>query len=34
MLDDELRYLRGEIYRWPDADPPIRRLTALERFKA
>jgi len=34
MLDDEIRYLRAEIYRWPDADPPIRRLTALERFKA
>lgn len=34
MLGDELRYLRAEIYRWPDADPPIRRLTALERFKA
>jgi DNA polymerase-3 subunit epsilon len=34
MLDDELRYLRTEIYRWPDADPPLKRLTALERFKA
>lgn len=34
MLNDELRYLRAEIYRWPDTDPPIRRLTALERFKA
>ena len=34
MLDAELRYLRAEIYRWPDADPPIKRLTALERFKA
>ena len=34
MLDDELRYLRTEIYRWPDADPPIKRLTALERFQA
>ena len=34
MLDEELRYLRTEIYRWPDADPPIKRLTALERFKA
>ena len=33
-LDDELRYLRAEIYRWPDADPPIRRLSALDRFKA
>lgn len=34
MLDEELRYLRAEIYRWPDADPPLKRLTALERFKA
>lgn len=33
-LDDELHYLRSEIYRWPDADPPIRRLTAFDRFKA
>ncbi len=33
-LDDELRYLRAEIYRWPEADPPIRRLSALDRFKA
>ena len=34
VLDDELHYLRSEIYRWPDADPPIRRLTAYDRFKA
>lgn len=34
MLDEELRYLRAEIYRSPDADPPLKRLTALERFKA
>jgi DNA polymerase-3 subunit epsilon len=34
VLDDELHYLRSEIYRWPDADPPIRRLTAFDRFKA
>ncbi len=33
-LDDELRYLRSEIYRWEEADPPIRRLTAFDRFKA
>lgn len=33
-LDDELHYLRTEIYRWPDADPPIRRLTAYDRFRA
>lgn len=33
-LDDELGYLRAEIYRWPDADPPVRRLTAFDRFRA
>lgn len=33
-LDDELRYLRSEIYRWDEADPPIKRLTAFDRFKA
>jgi DNA polymerase-3 subunit epsilon len=33
-LDDELHYLRAEIYRYPDADPPIRRLTAFDRFRA
>jgi DNA polymerase III subunit epsilon len=33
-LEDELHYLHTEIYRWPDADPPIRRLTAFDRFKA
>jgi DNA polymerase-3 subunit epsilon len=33
-LDDELRYLRSEIYRYPDADPPIKRLTAFDRFRA
>lgn len=32
-VDDELGYLRSEIYRWPDADPPIRRLTAFDRFR-
>lgn len=32
-LDDELAYLRAEIYRWPDADPPTRRLTAFDRFR-
>jgi DNA polymerase-3 subunit epsilon len=34
LLDDELRYLRVEIYRYPDADPPIKRLTAFDRFRA
>jgi DNA polymerase III epsilon subunit-like protein len=33
-LDDELRYLRAEIYRYPDADPPIKHLTACDRFRA
>lgn len=33
-LDDELHYLRAEIYRHPDADPPIKRLTAFDRFRA
>ncbi|MQB45431.1 3'-5' exonuclease [Rhizobium sp. ICMP 5592] len=33
-LDDELHYLRSEIYRWDEADPPIKRLTAFDRFKA
>ncbi|AVA24388.1 3'-5' exonuclease [Rhizobium sp. NXC24] len=33
-LDDELRYLRSEIYRWDDADPPMRRLTSFDRFRA
>ncbi|MDK4706076.1 3'-5' exonuclease [Rhizobium sp. CNPSo 4062] len=31
-IDDELRFLRAEIYGW-DADPPIQRLTAFDRFK-
>lgn len=33
LLEDELRFLRTEIYRWQDADPPVQRLTALDRFK-
>lgn len=33
-LAEELRYLRTEIYRYADADPPTRLLTALDRFKA
>lgn len=33
-VDDELGYLRSEIYRWPDADPPRNRLTAFDRFRA
>lgn len=34
LLEDELRYLRTEVYRWRDADPPVRRLTAFDRFRA
>ncbi|MDI6029357.1 3'-5' exonuclease [Corticibacterium sp. UT-5YL-CI-8] len=33
-LDDELRFLRGEIYRWPEAEPLTQRLSAADRFKA
>ncbi|MDF0662979.1 MULTISPECIES: 3'-5' exonuclease [unclassified Rhizobium] len=32
-LDDELSYLRSEIYRWKEAEPPVVRLTAFDRFK-
>tara|TARA_R110002020_G_scaffold452084_1_gene666424 strand:- start:849 stop:1829 length:981 start_codon:yes stop_codon:yes gene_type:complete len=32
-LDEELHFLRAEIYRW-DADPPILYLTAFDRFRA
>ncbi|WP_439630798.1 exonuclease domain-containing protein [Shinella sp.] len=30
-LEEELHFLRTEIYRW-DADPPVKYLTALDRF--
>jgi DNA polymerase III subunit epsilon len=33
-VDNEFHYLRIEIYRWPDGDPPIKRLTAFDRFRA
>ncbi|MBX5156127.1 MULTISPECIES: 3'-5' exonuclease [unclassified Rhizobium] len=33
-LGDELSYLRSEIYRWKEAEPPIVRLTAFDRFKS
>lgn len=33
-LAGELDYLRAEIYRWPDAEPIVRRLTAHDRFRA
>ncbi|MDK4742645.1 3'-5' exonuclease [Rhizobium sp. CNPSo 3464] len=32
VLEDELRFLRTEIYGW-DADPPVQHLTAFDRFK-
>ncbi|NHT75513.1 DNA polymerase-3 subunit epsilon [Rhizobium sp. PP-F2F-G38] len=32
-VDEELRFLRSEIYRYPEADPPMRRLTAFDRFR-
>jgi len=31
--DNELRFLRTDIYRWGDAEPPMKRLTAFDRFK-
>lgn len=31
--DEELHFLRTEIYRW-DADPPVKYLTAFDRFRA
>jgi DNA polymerase-3 subunit epsilon len=34
LYDDELRYLRAEIYRWEEAEPPAMRLTAHDRFRA
>jgi DNA polymerase-3 subunit epsilon len=33
-LLDELQYLRSEVYRWEEADPPVQHLTAFDRFKA
>ncbi|PDT04923.1 DNA polymerase III subunit epsilon [Rhizobium chutanense] len=33
-LGDELSYLRSEIYRWKEAEPPTVRLTAFDRFKS
>ena len=32
--EDELRYLRTDIYRWDDAEPLTMRLTAHDRFRA
>lgn len=33
LYDDELRYLRTDIYRWEDAEPLTIRLTAHDRFQ-
>ena len=33
-LEGELCYLRTEIYQYPEADPPTRYLTAVDRFRA
>lgn len=32
-LDEELRFLRADIYHWPDAEPLMQRLSAADRFK-
>jgi len=34
QLAAELAFLRSEIYRWKEADPPVKRLTAFDRYKA
>jgi DNA polymerase-3 subunit epsilon len=34
LYDDELRYLRTDIYRWDEAEPLTMRLTAHDRFRA
>ena len=33
-MEDELRFLRSEIYRWEEADPLVQRLTAFDRFRS
>lgn len=33
-MEKELRFLRSDIYRWDEADPPIQRLTAFDRFRS
>ncbi len=33
-LEDELHYLRAEIYQHPEADPPTQFLTAFDRYRA
>lgn len=32
--NEELRFLRSDIYRFEDVDPPVQRLTAFDRFKS
>uniref|UniRef100_A0A9E8A7G6 3'-5' exonuclease n=1 Tax=Bosea sp. NBC_00436 TaxID=2969620 RepID=A0A9E8A7G6_9HYPH len=34
LEQDELRYLRTDIYCWKDAEPLTQRLTAFDRFRA
>jgi DNA polymerase III subunit epsilon len=31
--EEELRFLRSDIYQWADAEPPTKTLTAFERFR-
>ncbi len=33
-VEEELRFLRSDIYQWQDADPPQQRLTAFDRFRS
>lgn len=33
-LEDELKYLRSEIYCWEEAEPLVSRLSAFERFRS
>ncbi|AYG70093.1 3'-5' exonuclease (plasmid) [Rhizobium sp. CCGE531] len=32
-VEEELRFLRNDIYRRKEADPPVQRLTAFDRFR-
>ncbi len=32
-VEDELRWLRSEVYHRADADPPVQHLTAFDRYK-
>jgi len=34
LLEDELKWLRTEVYHRADADPPVQRLTAMDRYKS